>query len=236
MRILSRLALVAALGVAGSEAVAQGSAASPVSIVPRAGWLRYAEATSIRPAPYVGFDVLYRVTPWLRLGSALAVSQPNTDGDDFPTAFQYGDTTFLFRASQPLTLFDAGLQAHATLPVLGRLAPYAVGGVGYYTLYMDPQTTGEDRRLARMSLQVGAGADVRITDRAGIRLEVRDLVMTGYDRDRLNPVNQQSFDAYRRFSAVLPARTESEKGAAMNNLMFSIGFTFTPSRDEGDDQ
>lgn len=216
-----------ALGLAVSDAAAQGSASSPVTVVPRGGWVQYSEATSIKPAAFLGFEALYRLTPWLRVGPAVTISQPSTNGDDFPAALTYGDTTFLFTAQQPLTVFDVGAMLHATLPTLGRLQPYAAGGMGYYTLYMDPQVTGADKRYGRTSFQVGGGADVRLTGRTGIRLDVRDLMFSSFDREALDPIRAQ-YSAYQRFGQVLPTRVASEKGLK-HNLVMSIGFTFTPS-------
>jgi hypothetical protein len=232
MRLLSRIALVAILGLTGREAVAQATAAQPVTIVPRGGYIRYDDATSLKPTGFIGFEVLYRVAPFLSLGPSINIARPTTNGDDFPAAFTYGDTTFLFRAQQPVTMFDAGLSAHATLPTFSVLSPYLIGGIGYYTLYLDPQTSGAEKRYGRASYQFGGGADIRFSANTGIRLEVRDLVMSNFDRDRLNPVGER-FNGYTRFASAFPERTPSTKGAAMHNLMFSIGFTVRPSL--GDD-
>lgn len=229
MRFLSRFAPLIALGlVVAPELAAQSSPGSVVTVVPRGGWVRFSEATSMESSTFLGFEALYRLTPWLQVGPAVTIAQPSSNGDDFPAAFTYGDTTFLYKASQPVTMFDVGAVAHATLPTFGRLQPYALGGVGYYTLYMDPQVTGADRRYGRASFQLGGGADVRITESSGIRLDVRDLMFNDFDREVLNPV-RSNFDAYSRFAGALPARTESTRGLK-HNLVLSLGFTFTPSR------
>ena len=234
MRSLPRTVLVAALvaaaGAATSTASAQTEPRSTGSfvVIPRAGLVRYAEGTSLEPAGFLGFEALYNLKSWFALGTAITVSQPSTRGEDFPAAFSYVDTTYLFLVRQPVTLFDAGLTAQATLPTLGRLAPYVVGGAGYSTLYLDPQTEGRDERIGLMSFQAGIGADVRISNNAGIRLEARDLGFFGYDRERLNPVSDQ-YRAYNRFAEILPGRTASKKDGTMHNLVLSIGFTFTPA-------
>lgn len=228
MRLLSRIALGATLALSATEASAQ-AAASPVAIAPRGGYIRFADATSLQPTGFLGFEVLYRVAPFLSIGPAVSIARPSTNGDDFPAAFTYGDTTFLFRVQQPVTVFDVGLSLHGTLPTLGRLAPFVTGGAGYYTMYLDPQASGgEKSRYGRASLQFGGGADVRFSERTGIRLEVRDLVMTDYDRERLNPVGAR-FNGYTRFADAFPERTPSTRGASMHNIMFSIGFTVRPA-------
>lgn len=234
MRHHFRLALVAGLVAATSltagTASAQDETRSTGSfiVIPRAGLVRYAEGTSLENAGFLGFEALYGLQRWLSIGTAITVSQPSTRKEDFPAAFAYEDTTFLFLVRQPVTMFDAGLTAHGTLPTLGRIAPYILGGVGYTTLYLDPQTEGRDERVGMMSFQVGGGADLRLSNSAGIRLEARDLGFVGYDRERLNPVSP-AYQAYNRFQEILPARTPSKKDATMHNLVLSIGFTFTPS-------
>lgn len=227
MRLLPGFALIAALGLAGRDAMAQASNA-PVTIVPRGGYLVYHEATSLQNAGFVGLETMYNITRWLSVGPSLAISRAQTNEADFPAALTAGDTTFLFQAKQGVTLLDAGLAAHIRLPELGRFAPYALGGVGYYTMYLDPQTNDADTRYGRASFQLGGGADIRLTQRSGIRIELRDLMMYDYDRERLNPVGPR-FNGYQRFDSLFPARTESYKGATYHNLQIAIGFTFRPS-------
>lgn len=227
MRLLPGFALIAALGLAGRDAMAQASD-SPVTIAPRGGYLVFHEATSLQNAGFVGLETMYNVTRWLSVGPSLAISRAQTNAADFPAALTAGDTTFLVQARQGVTMLDAGLAAHLRLPELGRFAPYALGGVGYYTLYLDPQTNDGNTRYGRASFQVGGGADIRLTQRSGIRVELRDLMFYDYDRERLNPVDPRS-NGYQRFSNLFPTRTESYKGATYHNLQVAIGFTFRPS-------
>lgn len=234
MRHHFRLALVAGLVLGTSLAARPASAQAEERstgqfvVIPRAGLVRFADGTSLEQAGFLGFEALYNLQRWLSVGTSITVSQPTTRKEDFPAAFAYEDTTFLFLVRQPVTLFDAGLTAHGTLPTFGRVAPYILGGVGYSTLYLDPQTEGRDERIGLVSFQVGGGADLRLSNSAGIRIEARDLGFLGYDRERLNPVNP-AYQAYNRFQDVLPERTPSKKDGTMHNLVLSIGFTFTPS-------
>ena len=240
MRHLFRIALGATFLVAPGVAAAQDltTQSGTFVVTPRAGWVNYAKATSLEPAGFLGFEAVYRLQPWLSLGPSISISQATTRKEDFPAAFSYADSTFIFLVRQPVTIFDAGLVAHGTLPTFGRVAPFVAAGAGYSTFYLDPQAEGADERLGMMTFQAGVGADVRFSNTTGIRLEVRDFGFLGYDRERLNPVAPQ-FRAYDRFQGILPARTSSEKDATMHNLVFSIGFTFTPSlsgTDEEDNQ
>lgn len=227
MRLLPSLALIAGLGLAGRDAMAQATQ-SPVTIVPRGGYLAFSKATSLKNTGFVGLETLYNPTRWLSVGPSLTISRGQTNAADFPAALQAGDTTYLFQAGQGITLFDAGLAAHARLPEISRFAPYVMGGVGYYTLYLDPQTNNAEKSYGRASFQLGGGADVRVTGRSGIRIELRDLMFSNYDRDKLNPVDSR-FNGYTRFSSAFPAREASTKGATYHNLQVAIGFTFRPT-------
>jgi hypothetical protein len=136
-----------------------------------------------------------------------------------------GDTTLFFRASQPVNILNGALALTAQMPV-ARLRPYLTGGIGVYSVYLDPQVMRGASRFARMSGMLGGGIDFRLTESSGLRLDVRDVIFTNFDRERLRPASA-SFRAVTR-PEDLPAAPEAKD--VLHNLAFSIGFSYTPRR------
>lgn len=217
---LAAAAIIALPAGSSAQAPTRGSAV----IVPRAGYINYSKSTGIKPAPFVGVDLMYNLSRFFSVGPSLMVSQPETNGEDFGAALIYGDTTYLFRVTQPLTVFNASLNASAHLPTYGRVSPFITGGVGYYTLYLDPQVSNGSKRFGRMSLNASAGAAFRFNKSTGIELSVGDMIFTDNDRNRLNPVTTAFQN---RFAEEFPVESSNSKTA--HNLVFGLGFTFTPS-------
>jgi hypothetical protein len=141
-----------------------------------------------------------------------------------------GDTTFLYRAQQPIQMADVNLIAVMRLPAFGKLAPYVRGGVGGYTLFLDPQVSdqvgqGGRNRVQRMSINAGAGLGYRFNESVGVTLDVRDMIFMNYDRERLNPVRPAARLA--RFIEDFP--TPPEEKSTVHNIMIQLGFSFVPT-------
>ena len=200
-------------------------------VTPRGGYVTFDRASSIQGSGFVGLDAQYNITRMFAVGLTFLTSRPSTRGEDFVAALSFGDTTFLFEVQQPLTVVDVGLAATARLPMAGRFSPFLTGGVGAYTLYFDPQVVAGERRFQRMSATVGGGVNVQLGRQSGIQLDVRDMMFMNYDRSRLNPT-QERF-ANTRFIEDFP-RPPSSKDL-VHNIVFSIGFSFTPNVGAGDD-
>lgn len=233
MRLSLRMAACAVLAFAstaqGQATTAQASAgARPFSVMPRFGYIMFDDASGIEGAAALGLDATYQVTSLLGVTAAATFSRPVTNGDDFIGAMYLGappfDTTFLYRAQQPITVADVSIGARLAIPLLGRLSPYLQGGIGGYTLYLDPQTSGPDNRVQRMSANFGGGIGFRFTEAIGVSLDVRDLIFMNYDRERLNPVRPEA--RVTRFLEDFPTPPENKK--TVHNLALQIGFTFVP--------
>jgi hypothetical protein len=121
-----------------------------------------------------------------------------------------------------VTLIDVAATATARIPLAGRIAPYVTGGVGAYTLYLDPQVSGGQRNYSRMSMQAGGGLMMSFSERSSLSFDVRDLILTKYRRDRLGPVTNPNV----LFSEDLPTPPEAKE--TIHNLVFSLGFGFVP--------
>jgi len=239
MRLLNALAAGAVLSAFAVPADAQQSTPQAQNyrtslIVAKGGYINYERDLGLRPAPFVGMDLRYRITPFFALAPSVTVSQPRTDGDYFGASLIYDDTTYFFQVSQPVTMLDVGLNAVLSIPEVGAFAPYVSGGGGVYAFYLDPQVnSARDKRFSRFSLSAGAGATVRLKGGTGLQFEVRDFIMLDTDRERFNPVGARFNNS--RFAEDFRAPSVYDKGSASHNLVFSVGFTFTPNSGAGRD-
>lgn len=214
-----------------------GTGGRSFTLMPHVGVMRFSIYSGLENAPAFGLDARYEVTPRLSLGTSVNVARANTRGSDFVTALRYGDpskgdTTFLFRLQQPVTLLDAALNATFMVPSFtSRLEPYVTGGAGVYSFFLDPQANaGGGRDFSRLSALLGGGVHMRLSPSAGITLDVRDLVLTNFDRDRLAPSDARfRTNVYPEdFAAPPTARS------VVHNVLFSVGFTWTPARLTGE--
>ena len=226
MRPIHGLAVLALLAVS-SVGQAQ-SEARQWTVSPRAGYVSYQREASLENTGFIGADLSYNFSRMFALGTNLSVARPQTNGEDFLTSLTFGietdgDTTYYFAVSQPVTILDFGLSATARFP-MARISPYVTGGVGSYSMFLNPQVNRQSRRISGMSGSIGGGVNFQVGRNAGIRLDVRDQILTNYKRDRLNPSESRFSET--RFTeefAVPPAAKET-----LHNLQFSIGFSFTP--------
>lgn len=233
------LAVLAFASTAGAQAPSPATESAPArhrfTVTPRAGFIAFDEASGIESSAALGLDATYQLTSMFGLSLSSTFSRPSTRGEDFIGAIYIGDTTFLYRAQQPITVVDLNLGATARMP-FGNFVPYLQGGVGGYTLFLDPQASGGSdpvsqglrNRVQRMSLNVGGGLGYRITDRIGVSVDVRDMIFLNYDRDRLNPVSLAARDT--RFIEDFPAPPTEKK--TVHNLAIQLGFSFVPSRSQ----
>jgi hypothetical protein len=226
MRSRSVLALAGALALAVATP-ARAQVPHRFQVGPRLGWLTYAEQSGIKNSGLVGIDAMYFLNRNLGVGFSLDFARPQTDGAFFPAEFTFGDTTFIYQASYPITVFQYQLMGIYTLGS-GRLSPYLIGGLGQYRLFIDPQAAAAQRQVAHTLATVGGGINVRLGSNAGLRFEVRDFVYTGFDLNEVNQVNSR-FNP-RRFPDLAPVPNDQcyQETCRLNNLQFAFGFTFIP--------
>jgi hypothetical protein len=237
--------LAAALGVAAAAAAVAGAQEAPTaapagaaissgSVTPRGGYAHFARSSSIKPSAFLAVDATYQISPSFAIGPSLTAARSRTYGEDYLTALTFGDpskgdTTFILANQQPVTLVDVGAIVTARMPGT-RYSPFVTGGVGAYSLYLDPQQSNDSRRYTHLSTMVGGGLDLQFSRQAGIRLDVRDQIFSGYDRRRLNPADIRFQNT--RFVQDLPAPPENK--SVLHNFLLSVGFTFRPSLPTGE--
>lgn len=227
MRLIQGAAVLALLTSVSGTAAAQADAGE-WTIAPRAGWVTYQRETSLQNTQFLGGDISYNLNRMFALGANLSVARPQTRGEDFLTSLTFGiptdgDTTYFFAVTQPVTVFDVGINATARFP-MARFTPYLTGGIGSYSLYSNPQVARESRRTSAMSGNFGGGVAVQISSNAGIHLDVRDQIFTKYDRERLRASEGRFSDNRFPEEFVIPPAPKE----TLHNMQFSIGFSFTP--------
>lgn len=242
------LAIVAI--VAGPEAVrAQQLSVGEYDVTIGGGLALHENASALVPAsPLLTIGGRFLVKSSFGLGFGLDYIRTETDDDVFPLAqfrFPDNDSTVLFAVTQPVAIFHYQLNAYAGKE-FGRVYANVIGGVGGYTVYTDPQASGdptmssEPVRITDLLFSLGGSVRLAISETAGIEFSARDVVYTGYDRDLLyplrEPIRQCDFgstpasnpDACQneRFPELNPV--PPEKKSTLHNLIFGLSFSFIP--------
>jgi opacity protein-like surface antigen len=212
---------VVVTGLLAGPAVAQ-TTGGQFHVGPRIGYIKYANKTGIKDAALFGLDALYYVSPNLGVGFALDVARPNTDGNFFPAEMSFGDTTFIYAVSQPLTILQFALQAEATTG--GRLAPFLGASIGGYRVSLDPQVAAGQSNFTELGFSFGGGIAFAVGEATSVRLEARDYVFTKFNRDNIYPVDSRFRPT--RFPDVLPEPAPFDGTA--HNIHVGLAFTFTP--------
>ena len=222
--LLAGLAITVAIPV-----VARGQA-NRAMVTPRGGYIAFDQASGIEPAAFVGLDLVYDLARYFSVGAALEVARPTTRGEDFLGQLTIGDTTRLYQVVQPITVLSTGLNARVQLPMMDRLVPFLVGQVGVYKVYLDPQSAGDHRTFQGLMGAFGGGINFRLREEVGIQLDARDHIYFDYDRDDLSPIASQF--QVTRFGEDLPKPPQAKE--TIHNIVFSLGFSFRPSRGGGE--
>ena len=221
--------LVGAITLAGTVPAGAQAPVKRFAITTRLGAVSFEKAASLETSPLIGLDAEYGLSRFLALGTSINIGRLNTHAEDFITSIttgttDEGDTTQYYAVGQSVNLVEAALALTARAP-MGRFTPYLSGGAGYYTLYMDPQVNRGRRQLSDLSLLVGGGVAIQFSERAGLTLGVRDLIMTGFDADQLDPSGGRNRNI--NFPEDLPS--PPERKSTVNSIVYTIGFRYVPN-------
>lgn len=214
--------LLGAASVAGAQAVPHR-----FSVGPRLGWVQYEEVSGIDRSPLVGADAAYMLTSNLGIGVSLELSRAQTDGRYFPVEFSFGDTTFIFRSTYPITVLQYSAMAVGTV-TWGRINPYVSVGLGQYRLFIDPQAARSPKTVTHGLFTLGGGVSVRLGETTGLRLEIRDFIYRSYDLNEVNTVEGRFFPTRFPDVAPVPDRSCYDAQCTLHNIQFALGFSFVP--------
>jgi hypothetical protein len=244
-RSLRGAALASGAAVLLGAVPAAAQEAGRVTVTPHVGYVAWDEAAGIQDPVFqndlcdfpeigvecvgagnnvsAGLSVLYAVRPQVRIGVSFEVHRPVANGAYFlPVELNTPGQARLVFVSQRLTVsqYAAVVEFH---PVTGgRVSPFLEGGLGGYVLYLDPERSNSARRFHDLAALVGGGLEIPIGTATGFRLHVRDMILTGWDRDRLNVVSPE--EATTRFPDLVPVPPEAS--STLHNLWLSVGFLF----------
>ena len=230
----SRVALVLGAGALAVLGAAQAASAQDptgqFTVITRAGAFAPTKPASLETSGVVGIDALYGFGRFFGLGTTLNVARTNTRAEDFITAITLGtiangDTTYFYETGQPVNLLEAGLLGIVRLPIGDRVTPYLIGGGGAYGVFLDPEINRGRRNFAGMSATLGGGLAWRISQRAGIQLDVRSMTFFKYKADQLDPSNN-------RFPNLLFAEdfpTPPGRKNTVTSLAYTLGFRYVPN-------
>lgn len=185
------------------------------------GW---AGSSALESGVVGAFDASYYVTPNIALGFFGQAARPKTDPTFFPLVrLTFGSETELHQPAQRVTNYVFGAQARLSYS-RGRVAPHALGGLGYYLFTVDAEQNRSDESRDGLALTFGGGASFALSARAGIAVEVRDMVFLDYDRDWFNLADP----LFREPRFPDPGATPPAKESTIHNLRFTVGFTYIP--------
>ena len=214
--------------LAGDEPVS--SARSPFLITPSIGLMVHDEASALRRTTGVlGLDFLYRLGETFGVGFTGSVARPETDGEFFPLVrIPAGDTSLYYRVSQPVVEYTYGIQGQARMS-LGRWAPYANAAIGRYLFTLDPQANDGVRRYGGPMFSLGAGIHVPLGSRAGMSIDLRDVIFSSFERDEFDATDPLLRDP--RFDPIPGGKPDAK--STVHNLRLSVGVSFIPAAREG---
>ena len=238
-----RIAVISAVAgvvvaLAAQQVAAQGLTAGRFTVTPVVGTIRWDDASALANkkadesgdftenvfTPTVGLSADYLVARQVGIGLYFEAARPQTRGDYFPSLLlNFPNNAQLRTISQRVTVLMYGVQGTLNIPA-GRLNPYVSGGAGLVTINGDPQQNDRNASFTNGQFQVGGGIGYHVSGSTSIRLDVRDFVFTGFDRDELYPVNL-------RFQNTLFPSANGNPPAeksTVHNIRIALGFSYVP--------
>lgn len=235
MRVWNRLAS-GVLAVAALPALALGQQQQGSWGVDVIGGMQgYDSSSGLNSGAFVGVAALYQVTNHIAIGPSLQYTRNSSDETFFTGVLDFGaDSARVYQVGQTINSLHYSLDGRFDFLPAQDLDPYVTGGVGGYTMYLETQAIDGHERASDLMFQAGGGIRWNISNGAGIELDVRDVIYTGYNRDVLNPIRPVHWNCTEpgnpssgcRFP---DAETQTpDKKDTIHNLRFAIGLTFIP--------
>jgi opacity protein-like surface antigen len=197
-------------------------------------------------SPVLNLQTQLYVTENVGVGVSLDYMRTETDDDIFPYAqFDFGaaDSTILVALKQPVSIFNYMAFGSFGFDMGERLFPYLMGGIGGYTIYLDPQQNAGPVRESDIAFAIGGAVKFAIAGSSSIEVGLRDIVWTGFNRDLLDPTpdrtcRESGVRQFRgqvcpneRFPFLDPELSDSnwsEAKETVHNIVLTVGFSFVP--------
>ena len=245
--LLSMLAGVAALTLWAAPAGAQGYEQGKFDLNIGGGVIMPPNSSALKSsAPILNIQGRIFATQNIGLGFSLDYSRTETDNDIFPLGefrFTTVDSTTFVALKQAVATFHYQFIGTLGTSIGEKLYPYVLGGIGGYTIYLDPQQTEAVNRVSDLSFSLGGAIKWALGTSSAIELSVRDVIYTDFDRDDLNPLpdrtcrisDERQFTgtvcSNERFPFLNPEFADpnwSEPSSTVHNIVLMAAFSFVP--------
>jgi hypothetical protein len=176
-----------------------------------------------------GIGLLYGLNENLSVGLTFDVARPVSNGAYFPAAaMQAAGEQELTFVNMRMTIVQYQVAAEWA-PGFAKLSPYVSGSLGGYNVYrsaskIDQAGVTGSETFADIMFSIGVGLDWSLGETTGFRVEIADMIYTGWDRSLLDPVAL----GYKTelFPDLLPE--PPSESSTLHNFRFSLGFDFVP--------
>lgn len=227
--------LMATLVALGAAMPAQAQDPGQYSVTVLGGVAMYPDGTALQSAPTAGLEAHYLASSMLGIGFYVMGARPTTDERFFPlTRMEFKDTVYHYLTSQQVLNVDYGISASLRGSV-GRFELMGLGGVGRYWFSLDderisgPAIPSQEQDLdtfGGMEYMVGGAVGMNFGESGTIRLQVRDMIYTDFDRNRFDL--SEPLLAARNMPHPHQELLDSENKSTTHNLRAQIGLTFYP--------
>jgi hypothetical protein len=206
------------------------------------GYQWFDEQSALTGAPLIGLRIERGLGSLFTAGVNLGLTRPSTRGEMFPWNRQVyfsnpageRETTLVFITSQDVVMATYGAQAGARLPLsrtgwsratgrLGAIALEALAGVGFTTIWADPEQNRTNRVLGGWYWNVGGGVSVPLPQNTALSVRVDDVVLRNHFPSRLSLADPLFADDLFDDPAKAPERKSS-----YHSPRVSVAFTFIP--------
>jgi len=212
---------------AASPLAAQGEQQGQVEVSTFLSWQRFDEAAALENGPAAGLEVMYFARPAVAVGGYLSVGRPKTRGEYFPlVGLKFEDSTFFYLPDQTVTQIGFGIAGLLRFASLEPFAPYVTAGAGRTRFFMDPEQNRGIRSESVATWMLGGGVQYSSGGGVGLRLDVRDEIFTGFDREIFSVVDPLYIDR----TMPHPNPSIPEAKSTVHNIRVSLAFSFVPRR------
>ncbi|HWV55963.1 MAG TPA: hypothetical protein VNZ57_00705 [Longimicrobiales bacterium] len=221
-----RVLLLALTALAGAAGTARAQTLPGTwQVTPHASYTRFDGTSAIEDGFGLGVDIMRFITDRIAVGPSVSLSRTRSDGSFFPALiWNFGtDSSRIAVVGQELSILAAlgRAEVHHGFEA-APLNAFLHAGAGAYRIYLDPQSNGDGRWITEPAIEAGAGVDIELGIQTGLRIEFRDFIMTGYERDRLSLVDERFESVHFVRPDVPPARS------TIHNVSLVLGFTYLP--------
>ncbi|MFO7261497.1 MAG: outer membrane beta-barrel protein [bacterium] len=212
---------------AASPLAAQGEQQGQFEVSTFLSWQRFDEAAALENGPAAGLEVMYFARPAVAVGGYLSVGRPKTRGEYFPlVGLKFEDSTFFYLPDQTVTQIGFGIAGLLRFASLEPFAPYVTAGAGRTRFFMDPEQNRGIRSESVATWMLGGGVQYSSGGGVGLRLDVRDEIFTGFDREIFSVVDPLYIDR----TMPHPNPSIPEAKSTVHNIRVSLAFSFVPRR------